>query len=167
MAGSSEAELAHPRLLSAIDEEPWATGCCSFVDPVADLAVLGGTQDDETFGGAAEYVRPLRVARIGPANTEMPVRLFGLDGKWIEATAHAHGAAFSLTGLGTDNFRHSRLAGLSGSPILDVRGRAVAVFVISSNREPHGPQPALEWSLPAGLWRELYGRRRPLSLQPR
>src|SRR5208282_2594949 len=53
--GALTEELTYANILGQLGEEPTAWAECLFVDPVADLAVLGSPDGQELFEEAAAY----------------------------------------------------------------------------------------------------------------
>jgi hypothetical protein len=135
----------------------WAE--CLFVNPVADIAVLG-CPDDQELGDQADLYNQLADAapslRIGTARTGRGWVL-SLDGKWIRTSLEI------FSGLGGVSLSiDPTLPGMSGSPVLNDAGRAVAVAVIGCETESKsgklqneraGPQPILSLELPGWLLR--------------
>lgn len=125
---------------------------CLFVDPVADIAVLGrpGDFDDEAndydaLVDDAPFLR-IRNARSGQG------WVLSLEGRWIRTVLKLLGVGrFSLEIDPTE-------PGMSGSPILNDAGRAIGVVSIGSEQcnldgserrnVRSGPQPILTQNLP-------------------
>ena len=80
-------------------EKPTVWAECLFVDPVADLAVLGSPDTQELYEQAEAYgeltisVRPLEV---GKAPRKAQGWLFSLDGRWSACTVGSCSSAKSL-----------------------------------------------------------------------
>src|ERR1019366_1172287 len=129
---------------------------CLFVDPVADIAVLG-CPDEKAMGQQAdayhEVVDEASAVRIGkPRNGRAWV--LTLDGHWTSTPMKV------LSGLyGTSLSIGPTSPGMSGSPILNDAGRAVGLVALGGETinskgerqqiEMQGPQPILSRDLPA------------------
>lgn len=131
---------------------------CLFVDPVADLAVLGPPDDQAAPEEAAAYetlteeMEPFTVGALkserGHKDFELRGRLLSLEGEWIDcAVSYKHRRLWLKGG--------SIVGGMSGSPIITKDG--VAIGVISNSEEGHpatsllGPQPRLDLDFPGWL----------------
>lgn len=123
---------------------------CLFVDPVADIAVLGAPDNQasqEMYEQAEAYEALVDVApalRIGKPRTGRGW-ILSLDGHWVPTPMKIHSTLFGIA-LSTGPTE----GGMSGSPILNDAGRAIGVVVIGEETvgEPNGPQPILERDLP-------------------
>ena len=110
--------------------EPTIKTECLFVDPVADLAVLG-SPDDQVFAGTdldAWYnlmentnALTLKTGKIG--EEPMSAWLLSLDGTWHPCTVKRIGR----NGLSIENAMHGIVGGMSGSPILSDTGRVIGL----------------------------------------
>jgi hypothetical protein len=127
-------------------EQPTVLAECLFVDPVADLAVLG-TPNTQALYDEADACKALTDAAealpIGNAQNG-PVWLLSLDGRSIRAVGRAYRSALSFT-----NAAEPIVGGMSGSPIVNAKGVAVAVLCASG--EDSGVQPILTGCLPPWL----------------
>jgi hypothetical protein len=140
----------------------WAQ--CLFIDPVSDLAVLGGPDDQRLPDQAWKYEKFIR--RAIPLSIRLPepdeqAWLFALDGKhWFSCTAEHVNHMIWIEGP-TEPIR----GGMSGSPVLGADGKAIGVCCISGggadleNHREGGPNPALT-NLPVWLWEDLTGEGR-------
>ena len=130
---------------------------CLFVDPVADIAVLGapdGQLSQEMYEQSEAYdalVDDAPALRIGKPRTGRGWML-GLDGHWFPTSVKVYSSLFG-TALSTGSTK----GGMSGSPILNDAGRAVGVVVVGTETtggrantedEWNGPQPILIRDLP-------------------
>ena len=134
-----------------------------FVDPIADLAVLGQADSQQLPGRAEAYdafvdrVEPFVLGSLPEGNAAVSV--LSLDGRWIS------GRADQIVGRLYLILEEHIVAGMSGSPILDHQGAAIGV-VSNTTEGPHvaasdrqGPQPMLARELPVWLV-EALGRAR-------
>jgi hypothetical protein len=146
---SSTWERTYKDLLGAIGESPTVWAECLFLDPVADIAVLGtpDTQDlsqqAEHFDQLIEKSIPLRVSEVAGEKVEawlMPLD----DGPPIGCEVFARQGT-----LWTEKPKRQIKGGMSGSPIL-LDGSAVGVLVTT-----HGPHPGFYSHLPGWLLRDL------------
>lgn len=162
-------ERTYRKLLGPLGGKATVWAECLFVDPVADLAVLG-TPETQALGEQAdaydtlvEATEPLTVGIAAPAPGD-PVRvsLLSKKGEWFACNATHNGGHWWLTGCA------SRIVGgMSGSPILDENGAAVGVVCASAVvggqhaetlNTPYGMaggNPRLGYHLPAGLLADL------------
>ena len=131
---------------------------CLFIDPVADIAVLGAPDNQasqEMYEQSEEYdklVDDAPALRIGKPDAGRGW-ILSMDGHWIPTPMKVHGTLF-----GTALFIGPTEPGMSGSPILNGAGQAIGVVVIGSetidsrgvvHEEMNGPQPILIRDLPA------------------
>jgi hypothetical protein len=171
MSGVDYQSATYPKLLAPLGEEPSVWTQCLFFDPVADVAVLGAPDDQELPDEWNAYYALVKgrkaFATVVPESGEG--YMLALDGvTWKPTTLEVH-VTISGNGLSTGE----TLAGQSGSPVLDGKGRAVALVSIGaasiSNgvRTPiqqlNGPQPILKLALPPWLLRATKGRSRKVA----
>lgn len=151
----------YPKLLGPLGEEPSVWTQCLFSDPVADVAVLG-EPDNQDLSDEWDGYHALTGHRK-PFTTATPesgeAYMLALDGvTWNPTNLEVH-ITIGGNGLSTGE----TLGGQSGSPILDRRGRAVALVSMGREtttkgvRKPmerwNGPQPILKLALPPWLLR--------------
>jgi hypothetical protein len=151
-------ERAYTGLLGSLDgskKDVWAE--CLFVNPVADVAVLGSPDEQQLPDKADAYsalTDDAPILRIDNAKSETGWVL-ALDGRWVRTNLEVfHGmGGTSLSIDPTD-------AGMSGSPILNDAGLAVGVVALGAETvgengehkdERVGPQPILVRDLPGWL----------------
>lgn len=149
-------ERTYPRLVGALGDEPSITVECLFVDPVADVAVLGEPDggilwdEAEAYHAFVEDREGLSIALEQNAalrgEQERMGAWFTLEGKWVHHRLDVT-ARWVLTS-------ERAKAGMSGSPIILDTVRRTVVSVVSSN-ELH---PRLATALPAWLLRQLVMR---------
>ena len=161
MSGVDYQLATYPKLLGPLGEEPSLWTQCLFFDPVADVAVLGEPDNQDLSDEWDGYHALVRGRK--PFATATPESgegyMLALDGvTWKPTTLEVH-ITIGGSGLSTGE----TLGGQSGSPILDRKGRAVALVSIGSEttsngvRKPmerwNGPQPILKLALPPWLLR--------------
>ncbi len=148
-------EKTYPRLIGLLGDEPTITVECLFVDPVADVAVLG-EPDCQALSDEADAYHAFVDEREGlPIAAEQNAALpagnrkgawLTLEGKWVQ-----HSLDVSARCVWTSERSE---AGMSGSPIILDTCRRTVVGVVASN-ELH---PRLVTALPAWLLRRLVQR---------
>jgi hypothetical protein len=162
-------EGTYPRLIGPLGAEPSISAACVFVDPIADIAVLGPPDNQalsdehtryETFLSA---LPPFDIAAPPPrsrvrmpaldANEPpgfkllgevfFPAHLMSLDGQWVECNVRRRGGPFVI--------EPEKLVkgGMSGSPLISATGAALGVFSTSNWA------PVLADGLPGWLLRAL------------
>jgi Trypsin-like peptidase domain len=136
------------------------------VDPVADIAVLGGPDNQifsdyaDAFESFCEATAPVHI-RADNIRVNAPVSANVLSHKdtWIKATATRHGTSFTL--LGPSLFieaRSSIEAGTSGGPVVDDAGRLIGIVSTAggtSDETREGTMPRPHLALPAWVWRRV------------
>ena len=154
---SHPAERTCPKLLGPLgDDERTIWAECLFVDPVADVAVLGGPEadlgdDDEDVWSAYEALIENRPdLRIGTVPDSRPAWLLTLNRRWERCTVEpvGHGRVLKIVGAPKD----ATTRGTSGSPIVTEDGCAVGI--ISGGKLMN---PNLSRGLPAWLLDGLKG----------
>jgi hypothetical protein len=114
-----------------------ASAECLFVDPVADIAVLG------VRGALARDAVPLRIAR---SRHKARAWLLAHNGTWARCRVSRRGSGLWISGA-----NGGIASGMSGSPILNAAGRAIGVLCCSRDSSGGGPNPNLSAHLPAWL----------------
>ncbi|MEY9581505.1 hypothetical protein [Sinorhizobium fredii] len=145
-------EKTYPRLVGGLSCEPTITVECLFVDPVADVAVLG-EPDGEAFFDEAEAYRAFVEKREDlPIAAEQNAALPGgnrkgawltLGGKWLQ-----HSLEVDVQCVWTCEQPEG---GMSGSPIILDTFRGSVVGIVASTAF----HPRLVTALPAWLLRQL------------
>ena len=161
-ASAADAEKrTYRKLLGRVgDLDPQVTVECLFVDPVADIAVLGRPDSQALYEDADLYdalIEGHLALRIGDASAAAHrpsmflAWVLSLDGEWIKCrVAHRGGPLWISHATG------DLVAGMLGSPIVSEDGAAIGVLVTTATfgggaPRAGGPQPRLTESLP-GRW---------------
>jgi len=137
-------------LLALRGEEPRAWAVCRFVDPIADIAVLGAPDDQH----AADYQALMGTATAlsfgdavrRPVNFWAPARLLSLDGRWFSCTIRHFGGPLWIT-----HAAERVHGGMSGSPIVAEAGTAIGVVCTTTSPREGGPNARLSHNLPGWL----------------
>jgi len=163
-------ERTYERLLGQLGDEPSIAAVVRFVDPVADIAILGTPcnqempQQTEVYNTLAKFIRPLRMARLefapkiytrsngqtvlGDPEAEADAWLLGLDGEWFSCRVSCH------RGIWISKALKPLQPGMSGSPIMTREG-VIGIVSVSGGgvQDTHlsGPQPYLPRSLPGWM----------------
>jgi hypothetical protein len=137
--------------------EIWAE--CLFVDPIADVAVLGPVDGQVFFDGQVEAYEEM-LERITPLQiADAPIRgaawLYSLDGHWFPANVMRLASRFRVY-----EASEAIRGGMSGSPILRESRKAIGVVSVSHGGEDletpdEGYASVLTRALPVWLVREL------------
>jgi hypothetical protein len=164
--------FAHPEeqtykdLLAPLGQTPRVWAECMFVDPIADVAVLG-PPDNQSLGERANAYEAL-VDSVSPFTisgvpVEATASLISLAGEMISCVVRHSGGPLWISKLS-----HSIQGGMSGSPILAPNGWAIGVCVSGNGEEDDptdsedgiisesGPEPCLIHHLPGWLLREAW-----------
>jgi hypothetical protein len=153
---SSTEERMYERLLGPVGEPPSVSAECLFVDPIEDVALLVEhvEHDDQVRSPEADaytsLIRERCSVQIGAMTTAGPVWLLALNGEWLRCDATIRGFEHPLS---VDGPPEAYAPGTSGSPVLDARGRAVAL--VSGGADLN---PLLLDSLPLRILRDLWTR---------
>jgi hypothetical protein len=145
-------ERTYLELLGSLkDVEPSVAAECLFVDPVADIAVLGDP-NGEGFEEQADAYRDLVDSAAILSISKPPTRsangwVLELDGTWISTRLRFLSAIYgTILEIGPTK------AGMSGSPILNEWGRAIGLVSLgigTIHEEQRAPrQPILARDLP-------------------
>jgi len=140
-------------LLALRGEEPRAWAVCRFVDPIADIAVLGSpdnphSDEYEALMGTATALSFGDAVRR-PVNFWAPARLLSLDGRWFSCTIRHFGGPLWIT-----HAAERVHGGMSGSPIVAEAGTAVGVVCTTTSPRDGGPNARLSDNLPGWLLRD-------------
>jgi len=147
-------ERTFGKLLASLDRSKKDISAeCLFVDPVADIAVLG-CPDEQELGDEADAYHELTdgtpVVRIGDARSG-PGWVLSLEGQWVPSQVEL------FSGIGGASLTiDPTKPGMSGSPILNDAGRAIGIVAVGSAKASasggrEGPQPILMRNLPGWL----------------
>jgi hypothetical protein len=150
-------ERTYKTLLGPLGADPTVWAECLFVDPIADIAVLG-EPDSQLLGDECEAYRELvdsaETLRIGEAPEDGPAMMLSLDQRWLPCRVwHTDGPLWTSEA--------KTVSGMSGSPIITEDDHAIGVVctglemmdVIQSQRikQSDGPHARLMRSLPAWI----------------
>ena len=145
------------KLLAPLGEEPDIVAECRFVDPVADIAVLGSPNSQDMFEEAEAYDALVAAAAL-PVGllprkeyAKSDAWMLSLAGRWQPCTVN-YTQNFALWTKG----KHKIEGGMSGSPIVTGNGFALGVLSCSGGlaETDGGPHARLGSHLPGWL---LYG----------
>jgi hypothetical protein len=139
------AEKTYKKLLGQLGTVPSIWAECVFVDPVADVAVLG-PPDGQAFKGNVEAAWDEFIEHIEPLelDAKQPTRgwMLSLGGHWMPCTIQIR----NYGNLVVKDLIGDIEGGMSGSPILSDKGRVVGVVTIGSGwSEPHLPSALPQW----------------------
>jgi hypothetical protein len=156
-------EETYQRVLGPLGRKRTVWASCLFVDPMADIAVLGQPDNQELSDEADAYdqlvenMTTLAVADAPAQGSERltdyqidcptpgqgPARVLSLDGRWLDGQVSRRGGWLEF-----EPGKHF-VGGMSGSPIIDAAGAAIGV--VSVDRL----SPVIVESLSAQLVRSL------------
>ncbi len=162
-------DRTYPELLGLLGAEPTVWAECLFVNPVADIAVLGApdfqamAEESKAYDALVAEATPFAIAdapKMGRERVRLPyggpfggtisvdtdgegsARVLSLDGQWLECTVTRKSKALSV--IGDDGLV---VGGMSGSPIVSTDGKVIGL--ISAG----GINPVLRDDLPAWFFR--------------
>lgn len=145
-----------PRLGTLDGKKKKIWGECLFVDPIADIAVLGEPDGQELPEQAEAYddlTGNACAIPIGAAAKGGRGWILSLAGRWVRTTVDIFSGSYGgcLSVVRTE-------PGMSGSPILNDGGQAVGIIAVGTmvnskidKIEKVGPQPILARDLPCWL----------------
>ena len=143
-------ERMHRNLLGRLGSELPVWTEVLFVDPVADIAVLGEPDGQKLFDECETYNElmpdtPLQMASAPETTTAW---LLSLEGEWFECEVWHH-----LEGpFWIRNAAQPIVGGMSGSPILNDDGAAIGALCTGrETTRDGGPNPCLAAHLPGWL----------------
>ena len=154
-------ERTFGQMLGPLDREPTLPAKVVFVDPIADLAVLG-PPDEHRFGDWALLAdaQPFPIARpVVERGPYLRAYLLSLDQQWVPCEIGLGNDAYMRYSLGlTDTTPAVNILpptypkfGMSGSPIVLETGEAIGVVVTNAIAS----QPFLAQQLPVWLLDEM------------
>jgi hypothetical protein len=140
-------------LIARLGDEPRAWAVCRFVDPIADIAVLGSPDNPhaDEYKALMEKTTAFSIAGAlrNPVNFWVPGRLLSLDGRrWFCCTVRHFGGPLWITHA-AEGIRSE----MSGSPIVTEIGTAIGVVCTAAAPWAGGPNPRLTHNLPGWLLR--------------
>jgi hypothetical protein len=134
---SSFEQRTYSKLLGPLGRTPSVWAECLFVDPIADLAVLG-EPDRQAFPPEMTAYEDLVASRsslhIGTVMRPCPVWLLTLDGQWTQCAFPDDGSGRWLSIVGA--LPEAIAPGTSGSPIMAADGRAVGLIGVGGLSNP-------------------------------
>ena len=137
-------------LLARREEAPRTWAVCRFVDPIADIAVLGTPDaphaDDYQALMATATALPFGDSVRHPVNFWVPARVLSLDGRWFSCTIRHYGGPLWIT-----HAAERVHTGMSGSPIVSETGTAIGVVCTTTSPRDGGPNARLSDNLPGWL----------------
>jgi hypothetical protein len=146
------------------DQSPEIWSECLFVDPIADIAVLGAPDAhslSEESDAYEIFLADRTPITARPARDNERCWLLSLNLQWNRCEGKHVGGPLWITKASA-----GLQGGMSGSPIITEDGHAIGVFVTSGGvgDDPDfdtegGPQPRLDRNLPAWLWAVLAAER--------
>jgi hypothetical protein len=154
-------ERTYPRLLGPLrGAKPSVWAECLFVNPVADIALLGSPDSQElgdecdSYNALTEGAPPFAIGKAGQAlEVEQHAWVLTLDGKWRQCITKDLGGPILLR-----DASGIIKGGMSGSPILRQDGAAIGVVSTTAlcDGKPSNSfagNPSLEHDLPVWAWR--------------
>lgn len=169
-------ERTYTNLLGRVGESPSVSAECLFVDPIADIAVLGEPDSQELPAENDAYCELMPDIPLAIADTPQdykPIMIKTFDGEMVEAKHHRESLTteawlLSLDGkwfacevehqpdgpLWVKNAAEPIVSGMSGSPIMSKAGTAIGVVCTSvglKGGNQGGPNPRLAAHLPGWM----------------
>jgi hypothetical protein len=144
-------ERTYGNLLGSLDAEPSIYGECLFVDPIADIAVVG-PPDNQEFGEEAEKYEELVQSQLPIAITDAAREghawLLSLENEWFRSSFNYINDGPLLISAPDRPI----VGGMSGSPIISETGDAIGVVSLGlSSTGLSLPNVRLYRSLPGWL----------------
>jgi hypothetical protein len=152
-------ERIYRSILGRLGETPTIWAQCLFVDPIADIALLG-YPDNQEFPRHANAFESWVGDAVPFSVTELPTEGKDWPARWparlLSLESECYGCTLERFGDGPlwilEPESESIQGGMSGSPILDQDGGATGIVVTTS-----GPHPCLGRDLPGWLLRQVCG----------
>jgi hypothetical protein len=128
-AGSDFRDRTFFDLLGPLQSDPAVSAECLFVDPIADVAVLGGPKSlrDAEKDAYTALVETSATLRIGVLTAPCQVWLLTLEGRWERCRVRTSTVGRALTVVGANQ---GLAPGTSGSPILSPEGAALGLVSV-------------------------------------
>jgi len=147
-------ERTYGPVLAPLGDEPRAWAVCRFVDPIADIAVLGspGSPHADEYKALMQSASALSIGGSlrNPVNFWVPARLLSLDSRsWFSCTVRHFGGPLWIT-----HAAERVLGGMSGSPIVAEAGTAIGVVCATTSPREGGLNARLSHNLPGWLLRD-------------
>jgi hypothetical protein len=154
-------ERTYPSLLGPLGGECSVSTECLFVDPVANIAVLGQPDNQKlaeeagTYDKLVEDPEPLRIDGLPPPREHqlsgaIDARLLSLEGAWFSCRVSYQAGRALWISEAAEPIR----GGMAGSPIVSEDGTAIGVMSVSAGGgNEGGPNPCLVHHLPGWLLR--------------
>jgi hypothetical protein len=142
-------------LLAPLGAAPHAPASCRFIDPIADIAVLGPPAEPDAYEYQALMETAAAFSTGGPlghpVNFWLPALLLSLDGRrWFYCTIRHFGGPLWITHP-AETIRSE----MAGSPIVTISGAPVGVICTAAAPWEGGPNPRLIHNLPGWLLRDI------------
>jgi hypothetical protein len=160
-------DMTYADLLGPLGQTPTVWAQCLFVDPVADLAVLGPLDNQDLWNQAQAYqdlLSSLSPFSVSDAPSAGRAWLYSLDGRWLSCRV----LRVSQGPLWIFDAAEEIIGGMSGSPIRAEDGSAISLMSVGREvgnpanptggtipQRDCGPHPVLARSLPAWLRDDL------------
>jgi hypothetical protein len=155
-------ELTYQALLAPLGGEPAVWTECLFVDPIADIAILGPPDNQDLsdyYDAYVNLVDSAELLEISKPKQKCRALLLSLENSWFECTVQHQKSG----PLWISKAAQGIVGGMSGSPILAEDGTAIGVVCTAGGTgEVHtegGPNPRLMGNLP-GWYLEFLARSR-------
>ncbi|MET3841004.1 hypothetical protein [Bradyrhizobium sp. OAE829] len=147
-AASYDEERTYPNFVGPVGEEPTVWIECLFVDPIADIAVLGPPSHDDLYDQRDAYnalldgVDPIAISEVRRRKSEAAWML-SLDMQWRRCTVRNLGGPLWVSDGAIES-------GMSGSPIVLGDGSAIGAVSIGN-----GQNPCLGHNLPGWILKKM------------
>jgi hypothetical protein len=137
-------ERTYPNLLGPLGEAPTVSAECQFINPVADIAVLGPPDRDAAGYEKWDAYRALLADMVAlpilaTAPEEGTALLLSLSGNWFECIADQTGGMLWLS-----NAAEPIQGGMSGSPVLTPAGACIGIIGNSPDDERRDGNASLQ-----------------------
>jgi hypothetical protein len=153
-------ERTYRDLVAPLGGEPSIWAACLFVDPIADIAILGAPDNQELSDQYEAYetmVDASEVLEICEPAQRCRAFLLSLENQWFECTVQHMKGPLWISGAAA-----GIVGGISGSPIMADDRTAIGVMCCSGGTTDvsteGGPNPRLMGNLPGWHFERLQGR---------